>query len=355
MRMTFRTDRRTRPLPRRRRPHAGAIRTGGTIAIAVGALLSGCADSASADDEPGSALVKALATEICQGSRALAAARPAPTERQTAALLPPAPQVQDPLKGVLLASPGLAATPNLGWQRSAPTPSASTPGTLSQGQPGTAAPVGSLTNGADPARTDACRIDFTDPAALFLAAQGLWFDRVYMPWFQACGTKGYVDFRPTVYEHFHLGFAAADVIPCNDRPDAAPGRDPGDGSCQPVDATQEPRTHMSAHEPREFVHLRAMTSIDYRPLAFDLEQIRVLGSKPVRLCYRQHLQPTDGAWLAYQVDGHDKPGIWKCWAALDAGLWDLSAWATDVDEVRITGADVGVGTFMLDDMQLRIR
>ncbi len=330
----------TRPHSHRRHARAAAARTGGLIALAVGAMLSGCGDTASSDSEATSALVKALAAEICQGSQGLASKTRAPTALETVPQSAPAPQVQDPLRGVLLASPGLAPTQSL---------------QLAPGATTGTAPSGRLTNGATPTRSESCTIDFTDPAALFWAAQGLWFDRVYTPWFQSCGSKGYVDFRPTVYSHFHLGFASPDVIPCNDRPDAAPGRDPGAGSCQPVDATQEPRTHMSAHFYDEFVHVRAMTSIDYQPLAFDFERVRVLGSKPVRLCYRQHLQATDGPWLAYQVDGYTKPGIWKCWSALGPGLWDLSAWATDVDEVRITGADTGVGTFMLDDMQMRIR
>jgi len=33
-----------------------------------------------------------------------------------------------------------------------------------------------------------CVVDFTDATALQMSEPSLWFDRIYLPWFQQCGT-----------------------------------------------------------------------------------------------------------------------------------------------------------------------
>ena len=92
---------------------------------------------------------------------------------------------------------------------------------------------------------------------------------------------------------------------------------------------------------------------DYQPLAFDLNRIRVKLT-PVRLCYRKN-QEIDSDWATAPGLPPGEPGVWLCWNRLEPGYWDLSDWAIDLTEVRVTGAAGELGNFSLDDLQIGIR
>lgn len=248
-------------------------------------------------------------------------------------------------------------------------------GALAGATPGTravkpsAAPVspsgrsGTVPRGlASPTRPTAyvseCLVDFSDRDALEATRWTLWFDRLYVPWFQRCGAGGSVDLRPMVEQHVHLGFEAPDVVPCFSDPQAYPSRDDGQGGCNRVDIATEPRTAVMTHGPWEFLQLRAMTYDsplpDYQPLAFDLQRVRVLGGVAVRLCYRKQ-QAIEGDWVAAPGGTTDAPGVWLCWNHLAPGHWDLSDWATDLSEVRITAADGEGGPYSVGDLKIGLR
>jgi hypothetical protein len=75
----------------------------------------------------------------------------------------------------------------------------------------------------------------------------------------------------------------------------------------------------------------------------------------VRLCYKK-VQEIEGPWIAapdVPLDG-STPGVWLCWGQLGPALWDLSAWATDVREVKVTASD-GVSTFAIDDFLIGVQ
>lgn len=195
-----------------------------------------------------------------------------------------------------------------------------------------------------------CVVDFTDAGALQLSEPTLWFDRIYLPWYQACGDWGHVDLRPLEYGHFHLGFEDPDVVPCNSHPQAYPSRILADESCDLVDVPTEARTHLTTHWSDEWVLIRAHDAWNGKFIPFDLNQIRVVGSSPIRFCYKKN-QETDLDWLIYETDAYSSPGVWLCWNQLDTGTWNLSNWAWDVTEVKITGKEA---TFSIDDIAIGI-
>ena len=220
-------------------------------------------------------------------------------------------------------------------------------------------PAGSLLASNKPvAYAGECLVDFTDPDALEATGPSLYFDRLYVPWFQKCGDVSYVDVRPTVLSHLHLLFQSSEVEPCNTHPQAYPSRINDDGTCALVDIRTEPRTAILTHHSYEFVRVMAQAYNspklpDYQPLAFDLNRIRVNWT-PVRLCYRKNQEINDD-WATAPGLPPNHPGVWLCWNRLEPGYWDLSDWATDLTEVRVTGAAGEVGNFLLDDLQIGIR
>lgn len=193
-----------------------------------------------------------------------------------------------------------------------------------------------------------CTLDFTNEDALIVTEPSLWFDRVYIPWYQHCAGAAYVDLRPLLYGHFHLGFADSDVVPCNSHPQAFPARIDDDETCELVDIPSEPRTYLTTHLPTEYIRLRAYDYY-YKILPFALNQIRVLGYSAVRLCYRK-VQEIDPSEWETSEPASSSPGVWNCWSELGVGTWDLSAWAWDIDEVKITASDPAGGPFSLDDI-----
>lgn len=202
-----------------------------------------------------------------------------------------------------------------------------------------------------------CLVDFKDGDAVVAASFGLYFDRIYLPWFQQCGAGGWVDLRPLVYEHVHLGFASMHVVPCPI--DAFPSRIDDDGECDRVDLAVEQRTHVMSHDSGEFIQVRALAYNsplpDYTPLVFDLQSLRIIQTgASLRVCYHKANQQLDGPWVTAEPGG-GQPGIWMCWNRLEPGHWDLSDWATGIDEVRITGAQGDYGPASIDDLKIGIR
>lgn len=198
-----------------------------------------------------------------------------------------------------------------------------------------------------------CTIDFTDPDALQLTGPSLWFDRTYLPWFQRCGS-GFADLRPLVMEHVHIGFADAAVVPCNSHAQAYPSRVAPDGSCDLVDIRTEPRTVLTTHSSGEIVRLKTLNAAGDAFTAFDLRRLRVVAPHPARVCYRKS-QAIDGDWLTAPGVHPGEPGAWLCWNRLAPGLWDLSAWATDVTEVRVMSARDEGTNFSIDDIAIAPR
>ncbi len=209
------------------------------------------------------------------------------------------------------------------------------------------------TPGKSVAYVTECVVDFNDPDVLALTGPSLYFDRIYIPWAQNCYGGAYVDVRPMVLDHVHLWFQSSEVVPCNTHAQAYPSRINDDGTCALVDISTEPRTAIVTHSPGEFVRVRTMTTSDYQTLAFDLNRIRV-NLSAVRLCYRKN-QEIEGEWEAAPGFPPGEPGIWLCWNRLEPGYWDLSDWAIDLTEVRVTGAAGELGPFSLDDLNIGIR
>ncbi len=175
----------------------------------------------------------------------------------------------------------------------------------------------------------------------------LWADRIYFPWFQACGdTK--IDIRAVKYGHLHLGFNDPDVEFCADNDQRYPSRIDDDGTCHFVDIPTEPRAYISTHDFGEWVRIHSYESGVYYP--FNLERIRVKGTAPVRICYKKNQDTDPGEWES-AAPASGTPGTWLCWQDVDPGYWDLSEWAWDIVEVKITG-EAGVSSFSIDDITI---
>jgi len=99
-------------------------------------------------------------------------------------------------------------------------------------------------NANPPAALAECVVDFNDQGALTLSEPSLWFDRIYLPWFQSCNGGGFVDMRLLVLDHFHLGFEDPHVEPYPTHLQAYPSIVHEDGTCVFVDVPTEPRTYL---------------------------------------------------------------------------------------------------------------
>ena len=200
-------------------------------------------------------------------------------------------------------------------------------------------------------RSTQCVLDFTDAGALQLSEPSLWFDRIYLPWFQNCNGTGFIDLRPLLYGHFHVAFEDPDVVPCASNAQAYPSRLGEDGTCDFVDVPTEPRTHMITHEPSEYMWLRFYGN-NAQWQTFALNQNSVLGNRSVRICYRKD-QEVDLDWITSGQQQGTVPGVWLCWNNVTPGNWDLSNWAFDITDVKITGATEGSGPFSLDNFYVQ--
>ena len=200
-----------------------------------------------------------------------------------------------------------------------------------------------------PATSQTCSVDFNDSDALAFSEPSLWFDRIYVPWYQSCQTPAghYIDVRPINQNHFHLGFEDHDVLPCGAHAQYYPSHIDDNGDCHPVDIPSEPRTSWHSHNGSDVARVRVV--IGWNPVPFNFDQIRVTGNSAIRLCYRPVQETDPSEWEAAEPGNGAPPGVWLCWNHLDVGLWDLSAWATDVTEVRIDEAE-GEGSYGFDDI-----
>ena len=194
-----------------------------------------------------------------------------------------------------------------------------------------------------------CVVDFTDEDMLALTEHSLYFDRIYLPWFESCDGWGHVDIRPTIASHFHLSFVDPDVSPCFDSPDAFPSFIDDDGSCNYVDVRTEPRGYLQPHFSGEYLHLRVEGVTDTGWTPFDLNQITIKGNSAARLCYRIE-QEVDLDWITTGAEAGTIPGAWLCWNELSPGTWNLSNWAFDVTDVKMTSSTLGV--IGIDDLHI---
>jgi hypothetical protein len=214
-----------------------------------------------------------------------------------------------------------------------------------------------------------CSVGFDDPAALAALPDAAQNTFAYAPWwFQYCGggLLNYAVVRPLEYGHYHLAYEDASIS-CVDPNTGLFGRIQPDMSCSSagIDHTMEPR-YVAPHIGDERVHLYVVnqyvnpsdpysdSTYDKKP--FDLKRLRVLaGSPPVRVCYKK-VQEINGPWLAapdVPLDG-STPGVWLCWNQLGPALWDLSPWATNVREVKVTATD-GASVFSIDDFLIGVQ
>jgi hypothetical protein len=214
-----------------------------------------------------------------------------------------------------------------------------------------------------------CSVDFDDSVTLS-GVPNLAADTVaYAPWwFQNCGGNlaNHAVVRPVEYSHYHLGFED-DTIVCLDLATATYGRYLPDMTCSSagIDYLGEPR-YVAPHWGDGHIHLYVVnqdvnpndpysdSTYDKKP--FDLKRLRVrAGSPPVRVCYKK-VQEIEGPWIAApDVPLHEStPGVWLCWAELGPALWDLSAWAKNVREVKVAASD-GDSIFSIDDLLVGVQ
>jgi len=195
-------------------------------------------------------------------------------------------------------------------------------------------------------RSTQCIVDFNNPNALMLTQSTLWFDRVYSDWYQYCGSLGYIQIKPLVNQHFHLGFEDTDVVFCPTHDQAYPSRLDENGNCEYVDILQEPRTYITTHSQTEVIDIRVYDESGY--LTFNLNQLTVVGVTPIRFCYKKE-QNTNGPWILNNNNDDTTPGVWQCWNQLDTGTWDLSEWVNNVVEVKISATNSS-GSFSIENI-----
>jgi hypothetical protein len=214
-----------------------------------------------------------------------------------------------------------------------------------------------------------CPVDFDDTDALNGIPDHAATTFTYAPWwYQSCGgsLQNYAVVRPVEYSHYHLNFED-DTISCLDTNTGTFGRLQPDSTCSSngIDYTMEPR-YVSPHDIGAHIHLYVVnqyvnpndpysdSTYDKKP--FDVKRFRVrTGSPPVRVCYKK-VQEIDGPWLAApDVPLHgSSPGVWLCWNQLGPGLWDLSEWATNIRELKVSATD-GVSIFSIDDFRISVQ
>jgi hypothetical protein len=156
-----------------------------------------------------------------------------------------------------------------------------------------------------------CVVDFTDKTMLQLTGPSLWADRIY------------------------------------------PSRIDPDGTCHYVDIATEPRTYITRHDGNERFRLAAQRPDGRTWAAFDLNRFRVVGSTPVKVCYKKKATAS-GPWVTTDPTS-STPGSSWCWNELGQGLWDLSGWAYELNEVTIQASPAAPGAFQLDDFHIAIR
>ena len=190
-----------------------------------------------------------------------------------------------------------------------------------------------------------CVLDFATPNLMQYHPGGTtyWADRSFIPWLRDCGQNSRLDLRYSKYGHLHFGFENFDFTFCGTDPDFTPAYVDEDGNCELLDINTLARSYATSHGWDEVMILRAnyKYSSDWTP--FDLKRIRIVREQGARVCYRKANEPdSDGPWII--ADGHgtgttpSTAGGWYCWPHLGQGTWDVSAWADNVERVKITGS-----------------
>jgi hypothetical protein len=191
-----------------------------------------------------------------------------------------------------------------------------------------------------------CAVDFNDEDALNLFVNKAADTFAYAPfWNQVCNVDVSVNLRPYYINHFHLTYEK-DV--CLDTSSTTFGEMQEDGTCLAfADPAKEAR-RLSSMLSSDVLELTAYNNYYDTRINFDLKRIRVVGNRPVRVCYKP-AQQNDGDWITTEVDSASNPGLWYCWNNLSTGYWDLSSWAGDVSAVRLIAAE-GHPNFSVDDI-----
>ncbi len=191
-----------------------------------------------------------------------------------------------------------------------------------------------------------CEIDFSDSFALSFIPDGAQNTFTYFPfWNQSCNVDDAFIVRPIVRDHFHLNYEDPAISIC----EGNFNRILPDGSCEIIDPTQETR-YVRTHRGWDILHLYMWDGTEKKP--FDLKRIRIRGGESVRLCYKP-VQEITGPWITLQPNPTTSPGIWACWDELPTGYWDLSQWAGNITEVKITGTTQS-SPFEIDDIRVGV-
>lgn len=148
---------------------------------------------------------------------------------------------------------------------------------------------------------------------------------------QRCGSPGYVKVDENQYGHFHLSFEDKWVGRCI--ADGGFGRRIGD-RCEAANWVNEPRI-LNTHTRDHWINVWLADRVSGEPRVFDVVTIKIKGAAPVQFWFKK------------------RDGRWWYWPRLGPGWWNLSSYVFDVVEVKIRGADGGLGTIGIDDLVIR--
>ncbi len=180
-----------------------------------------------------------------------------------------------------------------------------------------------------------CLVDFSDWDAFNILPD--YAQYTFAPhWIKKCGYGKWAYIKPPVYKHFHLSYEDQDMQTCQIQ-----------GTCSNHDPRDQPRS-LFTHRNDEKLILTLYDADGYLP--FGIKTIRIIGNKPVKLCFKKRKTPDDFD-LASRRSGAS--GRWACWNRLGTGHWDLSQWVNDVIKVTITGVGDSV-PFAIDDIVYRV-
>ena len=208
--------------------------------------------------------------------------------------------------------------------------------------------VKTLTAGRTPVRsTYDCAIDFNDENAINLFVNKAADTFAFFPfWNQVCNVDVSVAVRPFYINHFHLTYEK-DV--CIDSSTSTFGEMQEDETCLAFEDPAKEARQLSSMLSTDVIELTAYNNYYDTRINFDLKRLRVVGSRPVRVCYKPAEQDNEGDWITLEADSATDTGIWLCWNSLPTGYWDLSTWAGDVSAVRLIAAE-GHPNFAVDDI-----
>ncbi len=137
---------------------------------------------------------------------------------------------------------------------------------------------------------------------------------------------GYFPKFTSNYKHYHLSYE--NFVPCISNGQFGK---PSGNKCLDFDPTEEPRT-LDTHDGNEWIKIYAY-DYDSPSRVFDLLGIQVTHG-PIQLWFRKE----NGSWLH--------------WSSLGVGTWDLSAYATDIKEILISGT--GSTSIGFDNVKVKV-